>query len=191
MKEFLRNRCKEILKKCKKYQNVLRVAIRRAKQSYYHSQFTKNAGNPKRLWADLLDVIQKKKTSHELPSKFELDDSIIHTPQIIAQHFNEYYAQVAPTLDATLGPCPVDPLSYLNHIEMPEVLTFHPVSQHLVSNIVAGIKDVGAGVDGINSKLLKLLTPAILPQLTHLVNRCLIKSTFPAVLKTAMITRYL
>lgn len=68
------------------------------------------------------------------------------------------------------------------------MLTFHPVSQHLVSNIVAGIKDVGAGIDGINSKLLKLLTPAILPQLAHLVNTCLVKSTFPAVLKTAMIT---
>ena len=188
LKEFLRNRCKEKLKKFKKYRNVLRVAIRRAKQSYYHSQFAKNAGNPKRLWADLLDVIQKKKTCHELPSKFELDDSIIHSPQIIAQYFNEYYGQVARTLDTALGPCPVDPLSYLNNIEMPEVLTFHPVSQHLVSNIVAGIKDVGAGIDGINSKLLKLLTPAILPQLTHLVNMCLIKSTFPAVLKTAMIT---
>lgn len=60
LKEFLRNRCKEKLKKFKKYRNVLRVAIRRAKQSYYHSQFAKNAGNPKRLWADLLDVIKKK-----------------------------------------------------------------------------------------------------------------------------------
>ena len=102
--------------------------------------------------------------------------------------FNEHYSQVAPTLDAALGPCATDPLSCLNQVEVPEVLTFHPVSQGFVFNIIAGFNDVGAGLDGINTKILKLLASTILPQLTHFVNICLSKSTFPAMLKTALIT---
>lgn len=188
LKDFLKCRTTEKLNKFKKYRNVLRVTLRRAKQSYYHSQFTKNSGNPKKLWSDLLSAIQKNKTHEELPSRFEVDGTVIDKPDAVAQRFNEYYSQVAPTLDAALGPCCVDPLSYLNDLAVPEMLTFHSVSQQYVSNLIAGFKEVGAGLDGISSKLLKLLTPAILPQLTHLVNVCLSKNTFPTVLKTALIT---
>ena len=160
--------------------------MQRAKQSYYRSQFTKNSDNPKRLWADLFDAIQKKKSNVELPKSFEVNNSTVDTPETVANLFNDYYSQVAPTLDAALGPCTVDPLSYLKHVVVPEVLTFRPVSQEYVSNTIAGLNDVGPGLDGINAKL-KLLAPAILPDLTHFVNTCLIKSTFPDMLKTALI----
>ena len=108
------------------------------------------------------------------------------SPKEVAHLFNDY--QVAPTLDAALGPCTTDPLSYLSQVEVPDVLSFHPVSHDFVFNIITGFNDVGADLDGINTKLLKLLIPTILPQLTHLVNICLSKSTFPAMLKTALIT---
>ena len=110
--------------------------MRRAKQSYYRSQFMKNSDNPKRLWADLLDAIQKKKGNAELPNSFKHDNSTVDNPKMVAKLFNEYYSQVAPALDAALGLCSMDPLSYLNHVTVPEVLTFRPVSQGYVSTLL-------------------------------------------------------
>ena len=188
LRDFLKERVSEKLNKYKKYRNVLRLTMRHAKQSYYRSQFAKNSGNPKRLWSDLLNAIQKRKVHVELPNSFETANTTVDNPEDVAHLFNEYYSQVAPTLDAALGPCTTDPLSYLNHVEVSEMLIFHPVNQECVYNIIAGFNDVGAGLDGINTKLLKLLAPAILPHLTHLVNICLSKSMFPAMLKTALIT---
>ena len=188
LKRFLSDRTSENLNKFKKYRNVLRLATRNAKKAYYHAQFTKNAGNPKRLWGDLLEAIQKRKVRSELPPSYDVNGSSVCAPEPIANLFNEYFSQVASTLDAALGPSNVDPLSYLNDVVVPEVLTFRPVSSEFVSRTIHGFNDVGAGIDGINTKLLKHLVPVILPQLTHLVNLCLSQSKFPAMLKTALIT---
>ena len=81
LRDFLKERVPEKLNKFKKYRNVLRLTMRHAKQSYYRSQFTKNSGNPKRLWADLLDAIQKRKVHVELPYSFQIGDSV---PAVLA-----------------------------------------------------------------------------------------------------------
>lgn len=188
LKGFLKQRSSDKLNKFKKYRNMLRLTMRRAKQAYYRAQFTKNSCNPKRLWSDLLEAIQKKKVCVELPNSFETVIGSCNEPETVSHLFNDYYSQVGPSLDAALGPCTVNPLSYLNDIRVSEVLVFHPVSEGYVSSIIAGLNDAGAGLDGINTKLLKHLTPAILTQITHLINICICKSVFPATLKTALIT---
>ena len=188
LKEFLKERSAEKLKKFKKYRNVLRLAMRRAKQVYYRSQFSKNAGNPKRLWGDLLEAINKRKAHVDLTNSFEINNSVVSSPEAVARQFNDYYSQIAPTLDAALGPCSVDPLSYLSDVRVPETLVFRPVGQEAILDIVTSLKDTGAGLDGINSKLLKQIIPVIVPHLAHLVNICIMNGTFPAMLKTALIT---
>lgn len=188
LKVFLKNRSPENQNKYRKYRNVLRLALRNAKKMYYRSQFQKNASKPKQLWADLMEAIQNNKKSVNLPDTFTIGGTEIDDPQDIANQFNNFYSQVAPRLDSTLGPCDVDPMSYMEGIRIAETMTFNPVTQNYVHIIINSLKDTCAGPDRIGTKLLKAISPTILGHITYLINLCLRNNTFPKSFKTAFIT---
>ena len=58
----------------------------------------------------------------------------------------------------------------MGDVQVPEMMTFCPVTEQDIIAVVMNLKDAGAGLDGINAKLLKLILPAILSQLKHLLN---------------------
>ena len=87
-----------------------------------------------------------------------------------------------------MSPSDRDPISYLKHVVVPDVMSFCPVTLSLVLNVVLTLKDVSAGLDDISTKLVKAIIPSILTHVTHLVNLCLSVNIFPDILKTALIT---
>ena len=188
LKDFLKCRTSENLNKFRKYRNSLRLTIRHAKKTYYKTQFEKNSQNPKRLWADLFEAAQIKTNSHDLPDKFEVEGNSVDNSMEIADLFNKYYAQVAPSLESSLGPSNKDPMSYLNNVAITDVMTFQPVTEAHVRYIVTTLKDASAGIDNITTKLVKTILPTILTHITHLINLCLTKNVFPEIFKTAVIT---
>ena len=188
LKEFLNCRSSENLNKFRKYRNSLRLAMRHAKKAYYRNQFEKNSQNPKHLWADLLQAAQIKTHSQDLPDRFEVGGKDVDNPTDIADLFNKYFAQVAPSLEKSLGPSFKNPISYMSHIVVPDVMTFRPVTEDNVMQIAASLKDASAGLDNITSKLVKSILPSILTHVTYLVNLCLSKNVFPNIFKTALIT---
>lgn len=178
----------KIIKKFKKYRNTLRLTLRAAKKNYFRLQFERHAHNPKLLWSTLLESINKSKQKSELPAQFQIGNELVGDPVKVAQEFNMYYSKVGPNIDESLGPSSIDPLSYMHDAEGPEMMSFNPVSHGYVHKTICNLKDVGAGLDGISAKLLKLLAPAITVQLTYLFNLCLTKHTFPRIFKRALIT---
>ena len=188
LKEFLRNRTAENEAKFKRYRNILRLTLRQAKKHYFQNQFKKHVNNPRLLWENLLEAIQKQKTKSNPISRFEVNGDLITDERLIAESFNDYYAGVAPSLDAALGPSVVDPLSLMGDVTVPETMTFSLVSEQDVYAIAMSLKETGAGSDGISSKLLKLILPSIISHLTHLVNLCIRKNVFPTKFKEAVIT---
>ncbi|KAK9712895.1 hypothetical protein QE152_g24633 [Popillia japonica] len=73
--------------------------------------------------------------------------------------------------------------------------SFHCVEQHTISDVLFSIKpsSTGAikpsstGADGISVQMLRLCCPVILPYLTHLINICLERRSFPSPWKHALI----
>lgn len=55
-------------------------------------------------------------------------------------------------------------------------LTFQPVSEIDILNIITGIKSKAVGPDGINILTLNLYIPFLLPYITHIINSCLLNS---------------
>ena len=188
LKNFLRDRSAENELKYKKYRNTLRLTIRHSKKHYFHKQFAKNKHNPKLLWKDLLEAVQKPKVKPRPASKFEVNGAFITDQLPIAESFNDFFSKVAPNLDSALGPCDTDPLAHMDDLAVPGSLTFSPVTEEQVLPIVLSLKDAGAGFDGLNAKLLKKIIPAVISQLTHLLNLCISNHTFPSPLKMAVIT---
>ena len=188
LKHFMKNRSPENERKYRSYRNALRLTIRHAKRMYYRQQFEKNASNPKRLWSDLYEAIQKNRKHNKPPSRFDMDGITMTDPKDITESFNKYYSQVAQKLDDSLGPSNVDPLSYMSSMIAPDAMTFDTVTEQYVGTLVSTFNDVGAGYDGINVKMFKRVLPCMIKEITHLINICLTKSIFPDNLKVGLIT---
>ena len=188
LKMFLKDHNAENEAKFKKYRNILRLIMRHAKKRYFQDQFKKNMNNPRLLWEDLLQAIQKQKPKHKPVSRFQIDGNFVTDKQVIAESFNTYYSNVAPNLETTLGPSDADPLAYMHDVQVPEMMVFSQVTEQDVLHIVMNLKETGAGFDRISAKILKLILPVIISQLKHLLNLCIASAIFPSSLKVAVIT---
>ena len=188
LKQFLKSRTSENESKFRKYRNMLRLTIRHSKKLYYESQFKKHSNNPRRLWSTLQEVTHTKRNASRLPFQFELNGSFTNDQHLISQEFNNYFNQVGPNLDDKLGPSDIDPITYLNGNAQLDAMTFLPVTPQCVLRTVSDLKETSAGLDGITSKVLKLIIPSIISEATHLVNLCLKKGVFPSIFKQALIT---
>ena len=188
LKDFLRNRSAENETKFKKYRNILRLTLRHAKRLYFQKQFRKTMNNPRLLWENLLKAIQKPNVKTKPASRFEINGDLVTDEHLIAESFNSYYNEVAPKLDAALGPSGADPMAHIRDVRVPEMMVFKPVAEQDIITIVMNLKDTGAGPGMISAKLLKLILPTILPQLKHFLNLCITNNVFPSSLKTAVIT---
>ena len=189
LKVFLKDRTPENEKKFRKYRNMLKLTIRHSKKQYYAGQFRKHSNNPRLLWSTLPEVTHTGRSVSRLPSQFEVNGELINDRKVIAGEFNKYYSLVGPNLAEALGPCNVDPLSYLDDVISPQdAMTFSPVTTTCITRVVNDLNETGAGIDGLSAKLLKLLIPAICHEVTHLVNLCFSKGIFPRAFKKAQIT---
>ena len=100
------------------------------------------------------------------------------------EDFNEYFTQVGPKMEKTIEPQP-----YQSIIEtQKQSIYLRPVNQLDVERIICNqpIKRSTAS-DGMSNRILKLASPAVVPCLTQLINRCLEAEYFPPVLKVAKV----
>ena len=118
--------------------------------------------NPRLLWENLLKAIQKPNVKTKPASRFEINGDLVTDEHLIAESFNSYYSEVAPKLDAALGPSGADPMAHIRDVRVPEMMVFKPVAEQDIITIVMNLKDTGAGPGMISAKLLKLILPTIL-----------------------------
>ena len=85
LKEFLKNRSIENESKFKRYRNILRLTLRQAKKQYFQNQFSKHVNNPRLLWENLLEAIQKQKAKPKPASRFEINGDFITDEKLIAE----------------------------------------------------------------------------------------------------------
>ena len=171
----------------KSYRNTLTRVIRTAKSQYFKRKLCEVRSDSKKLWQVLLTVIRKNKSKEDLPNHFVVNNAHIDQPDIISNKFNTYFCNIANALDAVIPHSSTDPLSYLHATPPSKPFAFHPTDPDTVKHIIYNLNNCGAGVDGISTKILKIICPCILPHLTHLFNLCLLEGTFPSCFKKAII----
>ena len=167
----------------------MNAVIKLAKKTHYRKKLEENKDNPKRLWSTLFEIIHRKKGEDFLPKHFNHEGKDISDPDEIAQKFNKFFSSVGVCLDQQLPLSNMDPLMYIPDVQdnTDEEFELQAVSALDIQIIISQMNMTGAGVDGINSKLLKKLSPYIITEITHLMNLCLTKKVFPKCLKIAQI----
>ena len=80
------------------YKNKLTSILRTAEKEHYSKLLSDGKGNIKDTWKILNAAMNKKKSSTEFPTHFELNGTNIVNKQIIADEFNNFFVNVGPNL---------------------------------------------------------------------------------------------
>ena len=186
-------------KKLKKYKSTLTHLIRKTKQDYYKSQFTKYTHDCKNTWKLLNEVAGRKAKKSDPPSYFK---KLIHRPnnqqpveiklydnKTIANEFNLYFANVGYELSNKIKYSGKKIVENYLYSKVDSKFNFKTVTNDEVLTIIGSLKPKNSsGIDNISSKQLMQLAPTIHPVITLMINQSMITGIFPDQLKIAIVT---
>ena len=142
----------------------------------------------KQLWNVLNDIMGGKST---VCTPFvESNEFVLTKPGDIANHFNDYYVgKVSKLRQAMNSSDNVKSNDCIKHIIMKDnscSFEFHQVEVEEVERLLCSLPDSKlAGLDNLDSKLLRMTAGIIASPICHILNRCLDVGLCPKIWKEA------
>ena len=168
-----------------KYRNKLTHVIRSSTKKYYSDKFNSCKNNIKNTWRTINEILGKsKKTSP--PSHFNDSTSKITDPIQIASKFNQFFADVGPSLAAKIN----TNTNFSHYLSPPsdKSIFFNPTTGKEILEIIDTFKNgKSPGNDDISPSVVKRVGPFITTPLAHIFNLSLSTGTFPSALKIAKV----
>ena len=172
-----------MFRKYKMYRNKLNISLKLAKQNYYHSQLENEKGNMRNTCKILNSFLQRSRKP--LCRKFTNNGVIITDPQQIANEFNQYFANVGPSLASSIKHSDKDLNSYLQNSNN-STCFFKPTNGDEILKIIRKLGSrKSPGCDGIKSDLVKQVADEISLPLKIIFNVSLQTGIVPDDLKVA------
>lgn len=169
----------------KQYRNQLTSVIRAAKQQYYTQRLSRQAGDTKKTWQTINNLLGRKRPT--LPTCFDFDGNSVTGNLNLAQHFNDYFSSVGSISNNTTP----DGLPTFNTY-MPDPVSFsfflRPTSLEEIKSVIHNLKISSPGHDDIHIKVIKECSDIISPFLVYIVNKSFQEGCFPDHLKIARVT---
>ena len=164
--------------------------IKRTIRQYYQDKLQSDAGDLKKTWKTLNELMHKPKKDTKI-SELRTDDNEMINSSQIPNEFNRYFIELGDKLCTNISPptttsedyfadfnCPANTLSYFKEISETEVLRLlHGLSVSKAS-----------GMDQISAKILKVAAPVIVPSLTLIFNQSIRTGIFPTDWKAAKVS---
>ena len=170
----------------KKYRNRLNTTLRLAKQTYFSNILEKERNNMRNTWK-ILNSIIRPNNHKKCSEKFVSGNETYTCPNEIASKFNQYFANLGPTLASTIHHTGKNFSSYLQNSSN-ETCFFKPTNEHEILKI---IKKLGsrksAGRDNIKADLIKCVANEIVKPLAIIFNMSLSNGIVPDELKIAKV----
>ena len=174
--------------KYKRIRNEVTKRLKVEKKNWQQEKLLQCVGRPGDQWQHVLGWFGWKNCSS--PSQLFYNGKLISKPLEVANSQNEYFVSKIKTIQQNLPPPKSDPLGPLRLLMQNRLSTFHLCSVHpdIVENVVKKLKNSkSAGLDTIDTSVIKLALPYILPALTHIVNLSIANCQFPKQWKRAKI----
>ena len=172
----------------RKLRNEVTKKLRTDEKKWHQEKLNKFAGSSSEQWHHVMGWLGWKNCGS--PSQLFYGGRLINKPIEIANIQNEYFVNKVNLIQQNLPSSSSDPLAILKGLMQYRSSTFHIKAVHpdLIEQVVKGLKNSkSAGLDNIDTQILKLSLPYILPCLTHIVNLSIANSQFPTSWKTAKI----
>ena len=172
----------------KTYNLILRKSIISAKQIYYESRFNRIGNDIRRTWKTINEILTKNQTKHKFPKVFNDDGSMIADRENIANTFNVFFTNIGEKIAKGINYDGNKNYSHYLNKEIHSSFTLMNIDEADINKIIYNLPPKSSsGCDGISSKLLKVIAPAIIKPLTLLINQVLNTGTFPDKLKIAKV----
>ena len=138
------------------------------KQDYFNTLLTDNAKRPKQLWKTLKTLVPNGKNTTTSVKRLVTEDGIdVTCPKGIADHFNNFFANVGVTLASKFS----TDTSKVNPPVSDKLFNFSKTNTKCVQDHIKDLKNGKAtGLDGIGSRILKAGAPVLSIYLSKIFN---------------------
>ena len=173
----------------KTYSTILKKNIRAAKQIYFESRFSLFKNVIRNTWKTINECLSKKRTKNSFPVHFEDNGNQMSDKQKIADTFNNYFTNIAQTIVNDIKYEGTKDFSYYLNRQIHSSFQINNVDEEAVKKIIYNLPTKhSCGFDGISSKFLNIIEPAIIKSLTMVINQVQNTGIFPDKLKIAKVT---
>ena len=117
--------------------------------------------------------------------KIDIDGNKESNPDIISEHFNNYFTSIAQNLASKIPPSNVNPLSFINH--QPNTFVFFECCESEIVEIINQLKNNKCSLHEIPVHIYKRVADIIAPVIRDLINDSVSNGIFPDLLKTARV----
>jgi len=185
-RKYLKNPTPTTLQKYKTYRNKFNGLIRTSKRQYYQDRFTTVSNDIRNTWKLINELLNRKKASATLPSKFMDGEDEITNQQNIVDKFNDFFVNIGPSLANKIDKTDHSPLSYLQN-EYPAISLFDAPSTAEILDIILNLKNAAPGKDEIKASLLKQVASEIVEPITYVFKTSIETGKVPSDLKVAKV----
>ena len=172
----------------KTYNSILKRNIRAVKTKYFESRFNRFKNDIRNTWKTINEILSKNKGKKTSSTIFKENGTSITDKTDIAKKFNNYFTNIGQTIAESIQYKGNKNYDYYLNTQVKSVLKFKNVNEETVRKTINDLPTKNSsGFDGISSKLLKIIEPAIIKSLTLVINQVINTGIFPDKLKIAKV----
>ena len=160
--------------------NKVTIKLKKDKEEWQKITFQNCQHDSGNLWQNVRRWI--KWSTSGAPSRLFVNGQLESSPHVLAETMNEFYINKVKNIQENLPTSNGDPLKYLKLMmkNKKTLFSLKPVHPDLIDEIVSKLKNSkSCGIDNIDTYILKIIKPLIIPALTHIVNLSICTSKFP------------
>lgn len=162
----------------KSMRNKVNIAIREAKSNYYRDKIAKEHGNPKEAWKVINNLLGRS-SDQTVVNELKFNGVNIHTPDKIAENFNQYFSTIGANLAASIDSNDGEFEQYVKGSGS-QFQSFKSVSGNEVLKLLSGLsKSKATGIDKVSGRMLKAAAPVISRSLSCIFNNSIKTCCFP------------
>ena len=169
----------------KKFRNRVVYEIRKSKSEYFKNYFDQHKTSMKKIWSGIRKIVNTQQSSSRFISQISVDGKDLKDSKQIANAFNNFFVNVAYTVNKDIPLTFKSPNDYLKNPN-PQSLFLYPVTKLEIEDIIDSLNSSKAsGPFSIPIKLLKLLRSIVSDPICLLINDSFLTGQFPDKLKLA------
>ena len=175
----------DLLNKYKTLRNKLNRMKNQSKKKYYHRQIQLSGNDRKKTWRTINNIIGKRKSSTNLPSKLIIDGIVFQKPVEIIEQLNNHFSTVGQHSDFSA----ID-FDFISKT-LPNIKNTFFFEESTAGEITQIINKLDSnksnGPDEISVKFLKRNKFVLSPMISKLINESFNMGVYPTCLKTAKV----
>ena len=189
-KEKLYNNWKKDVTNCElklkytNYRKVLDKLIKSAKFNYERNEVNNRCCNSRKMWQYINEKIGKNVKNNDEVDYLIKEGRKVSDTQEVANEFVDFFSNIGTNLASKIGN---NRVGSDNISQNAKSIFLKPTDSREIEKTINNLKDKAGGSDGINTKVLKVISQHISKPLEYIFNKCISTGIWPQALKCAEI----